>query len=157
MQAMKHAMEPMHWLMDPDKTLANKLGFIPKAIIIGFAGTEYASPNAPKLVDRSAASRLQTIAGAAAPFQVQAAATAPEGEGAKRALLGTLGFPVYGSTAEQKKLSRAEREIATKELAWEYRDKEIKAGRQPMTSKHNEQRRALDRQRKALNKKLGKE
>jgi hypothetical protein len=109
MQAMKHAMEPVHWIMAPDKTLTNKLGFIPKASMIIGGGLEYGSPNAPKLVDRSATNRLKTAAQGALPFQVSAAMAAPEGEGAKRALLGTMGFPVYGSTPEQRKLKNAER------------------------------------------------
>lgn len=138
MQAMKHAMEPYHWIMDPDKTLANKLGFIPKAAIIGIAGTEYASPQAPKIVPPdvtgissidSAIGRGQAVASMATPFQIQAAATAPEGEGAKRALLGTLGFPVYGGTPEQKKAARAEREKKLKENAKRYREREKEAGR----------------------------
>ena len=129
MQAAKHAMEPYHWIADPIKTLSNKLGFLPKAAIIGIAGTEYASPQAPKLVDPSASGRLKAAASGALPFQVQAAMSAPEGEGARRALLGTLGFPVYGGTAEQKKTARAEREKILKANAARYRQKEKEAGR----------------------------
>jgi hypothetical protein len=157
MQAMKHAMEPYHWIADTDKTLSNKLGFVPKAITIAFAGTEYASPYAPKLIDRSAYGRGKAIVKSMLPFQASAAIDAPEGEGAKRALLGTVGLPLYGATAEQKKLIRAEREVATKEQAWEYRDKEIKAGRMPWTSKHDRDKKSLDKQRKELDKKAGKE
>ena len=157
MQAMKHAMEPYHWIADPAKTLSNKLGFIPKAAIISIAGTEYASPNAPKLVDRSAYGRGKAVVKGMLPFQVSAAIDAPEGEGAKRALLGTVGLPVYGATDDQNKLRRAEREIDTKEQAWEYRDKEIKAGRKLWTSKHDKEKKSLDKQRKEFNKKTGKE
>jgi len=156
MQAMKHAMEPVHWIMDPDKTLSNKLGFIPKALMIGIAGTEYASPDAPKLVDRSALSRLKAAASGALPFQVSAAMSAPEGEGAKRALLGTMGFPVYGSTAEQRKLKAAERELQTKELAYKYREKEIAAGREKMTPEHIKQGNMLRKRREEMDKKMGK-
>jgi len=152
MQAMKHAMEPYHWIMDPDKTLSNKLGFLPKAAVVGVGGLEYASPTAPKLVDLSGAGRLKAVAQSTLPFQIQAGADAPEGEGAKRALLGTMGFPVYGKTAEQNKLARAERELATKENAWKYRDKEIKKGRMEWTPKHDQEKRALDKRREKLNK-----
>ena len=152
MQAMKHAMEPYHWIMDPSKTLSNKLGFIPKALIVGVGGLEYASPTAPKLVDMSAAGRLKAIGQSALPFQIQAAAGAPEGEGAKRALLGTMGFPVYGKTAEQNKLARAERELTIKENAWKYRDKEIKKGRMEWTPKHDREEKALEKRRQNLNK-----
>ena len=120
MQAMKHAMEPFHWIMDPDKTFANKLGFIPKALIVGVAGTEYASPQAQKLTDPSATGRLKAVAGMVVPFQVAASRDAPPGEGAKRAALGTMGFPVYGSTKEQKKAARAEREKILKKAAKDY-------------------------------------
>ena len=152
MQAMKHAMEPYHWIMDPSKTLSNKLGFIPKALVVGVGGLEYASPTAPKLIDMSAAGRLKAIGQSALPFQIQAAAGAPEGEGAKRALLGTMGFPVYGKTAEQNKLARAERELAVKENAWKYRDKEIKKGRMEWTPKHDREEKALEKRRENLNK-----
>ena len=128
MQAMKHAMEPAHWIMDPTKTLANKLGFVPKAAIVGIAGTEYASPQAQKLVDPSAAGRLKAIRDMAVPFQVAAARDAPPGEGAKRALLGTMGFPVYGGTPEQKKAARAEREKILKEGAKKYHQKAKEKG-----------------------------
>lgn len=156
MQAMKHAMEPAHWIMDPDKTLTNKLGFIPKALMIGLGGLEYGSPNAPKLIDRSATNRLITAAKGALPFQVSAAMSAPEGEGGKRALLGTLGFPVYGSTPEQRKLKAAERELQTKELAYKYREKEIKAGREKLTPKHIKEGNTLRRRREEMDKKTGK-
>ena len=137
--------------------LANKLGFIPKAAVVGIGGLEYASPQAQKLVDPSAVGRLKAVGQMAVPFQFQAASSAPEGEGAKRAALGTLGFPVYGSTPAQRKLANAERELATKEKAWEYRDKEIKAGRQPMTMKHRQEEQTLRRRRLELNRKTGKE
>ena len=128
MQAMKHAMEPYHWIMDPDKTLSNKLGFIPKAAIVGMAGVEYASPTAQKLVDPSAVGRLKAVGKMALPFQFQAGTNAPEGEAAKRAVLGTMGFPVYGSTPEQKKAARAEREKQLKEAARKYHEKAKEKG-----------------------------
>jgi hypothetical protein len=128
MQAMKHAMEPFHWLINPDQTFANKLGFIPKAMVVGFGGVEYASPTAQKLVDTSGTGRLKAVAETALPFQLQAGKGAPEGEGAKRALLGTLGFPVYGSTPAQKKAARAEREKALKEAAKKYHQKAKEKG-----------------------------
>jgi hypothetical protein len=138
MQAMKHAMEPYHWLADPLKTLSNKLGFVPKATIMMIGGTEYASPTAPKLepaiitgndvVDASIA-RAQAIGSQALPFQAQAALDAPEGEGAKRALLGTMGLPVYGGTPEQKKAARKELQDLRKEKAKRYREREKEAGR----------------------------
>jgi len=153
MQAMKHAMEPAHWIMDPTKTLSNKLGFIPKAAIIYTAGTEYASPQAPKLLDPSLLGRTEAVLKGAVPFQVSAAREAPEGEGAKRALLGTLGFPLYGGTKEQKKEKRAERELILKENSWKYRNKEIEAGREPLTREHTKQGEMLRKRRQEYEKK----
>jgi hypothetical protein len=128
MQAMKHAMEPYHWIMDPDKTLSNKLGFIPKAAVVGIGGLEYASPTAEKLVDLSGTGRLKAVAKTALPFQLQAGSDAPEGEGVKRALLGTAGFPVYGSTPEQRKQKKKERDEARKANAAAYHKKAKEKG-----------------------------
>ena len=130
MQAMKHAMEPYHWIADPASTLSNKLGFVPKAAVIGLTGLEYVSPHAQKLTDPSAIGRAKAIAEMALPFQVQAAKAAPEGEGTKRALLGTAGFPVYGKTKEQAKEARAKREKILKQKAKEYHQNEKRLGRE---------------------------
>jgi hypothetical protein len=92
----------------------------------------------------------KVIGQSAIPFQVQAAIGAPEGEGAKRALLGTAGFPMYGGTAEQKKIARAERELRAKENAWNYRNNEIESGRKEWSSKHARDKKALEKQRKNL-------
>lgn len=124
MQAMKHAMEPYHWLADPTKTLSNKLGFVPKAAVIGLTGSEYASPGAPKLVDPSLTNRAIAISKQALPFQVTAAMSAPEGEGAKRALLGTIGLPLYGQTTEQRKITRKERSEAVRVQREKFRERE---------------------------------
>ena len=129
MQAMKHAMEPYHWIADPAKTLTNKLGFLPKAAIVATTGLEYPSPYAPKMVDPSAANRAVAVLKMGLPFQVNAAMSAPEGEGAKRALLGTLGVPVYGSTPAQKKATNKERNKQIQKKNKEYREREREAGR----------------------------
>jgi hypothetical protein len=130
MQAMKHAMEPYHWISDPDKTLTNKLGFVPKAVAVGVTGLEYASPYAPKLLDPSAVNRAKAIASMALPFQVSAAISAPKGEGVNRALLGTIGLPVYGQTKEQRKENNAERAKQKREIIKGYKQKERESGRQ---------------------------
>lgn len=128
MQAMKHAMEPYHWLSDPASTLTNKLGFLPKAAITGLTGLEYASPYAPKLVDPSLANRAGVIAKSALPFQISAAVNAPEGEGMSRAISGTMGFPIYGKTAAEKKLARSTRAKEQKEVIKKYKDKARERG-----------------------------
>lgn len=130
MQAMKHAMEPYHWISDPDKTLTNKLGFIPKAAAVAATGLEYASPYAPKMVDPSVANRAKAIASMALPFQVTAGLSAPEGEGAKRALLGTIGLPVYGKTKEQRKADNSERAKKLREVRKQYKEREREKGRE---------------------------
>jgi hypothetical protein len=115
MQLAKHSMEPIHWIKDPAKTLANKIGFVPRAAVVGLTGLEYVSPGAPQLLDTSAAGRAKAIAKQALPFQVQSIMGAPEGEGAKRALAGTLGVPIYGTTPEQTAAKRVERRKAKME------------------------------------------
>jgi uncharacterized protein YidB (DUF937 family) len=104
LQPMKHAAEPWHWMTNPSQTLANKLGFIPKALITTLGGVEYASPLAPKMKDPSAAHKAAVVAKSALPFQINAAAEAPPGEGLKRAVAGTLGFPVYGKPKTNSQL-----------------------------------------------------
>ena len=154
MQAMKHAMEPYHWISDPDKTLANKLGFIPKAIIVGGGGVEYASPSADKLTDRSLTGRALAVGKMALPFQAQASIDAPKGEGVKRGVLGTMGFPIYGTDAEQRSIKKATKDLINKEYTWEYNEKEIEAGRKERTRSHDRQKRTLERQRQKLENKM---
>ena len=165
MQAMKHAMEPYHWIADPDKTFASKLGFVPKALWVGLAGTEYASPQAQKIVPEKITgnatadtylSRAKVIAQSAAPFQLQAAGTAPEGEGLKRAALGTMGFPMYGQTPEQRKINNQDRKIRSEQNSWNYHQKEIEAGREPLTAKHTNEGKRLQRETKNLEQKKAK-
>jgi hypothetical protein len=97
MQLAKHSMEAIHWVKDPLKTLTNKLGFIPRAAIIATTG---AIPGLGPMKDKSALAKAKAIGQTAVPFQAQAAISAPQGEGAKRALLGTLGLPLYGKKKE---------------------------------------------------------
>jgi len=74
------------------------------------------------------ANRAKAVAQMALPFQVSAAVSAPEGEGAKRALLGTLGFPMYGKTLEEKKAARKERARLLKEASKKYKEKAREKG-----------------------------
>lgn len=109
LQPMKHAAEPAHWIADPVGTFANKMGFLPKAAWIALSGDAYAGTHAPKLKDQSILGKSAAIAQQAAPFQVQAATSAPEGQGAKRAVLGTLGFSTYGqATTPDRAATRRE-------------------------------------------------
>jgi len=162
MQAMKHAMEPYHWIADPDKTLASKLGFVPKALWVGLAGTEYASPQAQKLIAPSvtgntkideALARGSTIVKSILPFQAQAAMDSPKGEGTKRALLGTAGFPVYGKTPEQRKIDKEDRKLRSEQNAWDYHEAEINAGREKRTAAHIKEGKRIQRENTNLAKK----
>jgi hypothetical protein len=84
-QLAKHSMEAIHWLMDPAKTLKNKLGFFPKA------GLAFLDDQGGTYLERAG-----TVAKLAAPFSVGSALQAPEGEGAWRAFMSAAGFPIYG-------------------------------------------------------------
>ena len=117
MQMAKHSMEAAHWLLDPEKTLGNKLGFIPKAIITMTTGKAYPSPKAPMVKDNTTLGRLVHSGKAALPFQISAAASAPPGEGGKRALASFLGVPIYGQTDKANSTAEvlAERKAQRKE------------------------------------------
>jgi muramidase (phage lysozyme) len=117
MQMAKHSMEAAHWLLDPEKTLGNKLGFIPKGVITMTTGKAYPSPKAPMVKDNTTLGRLVHSAKAALPFQISAAAAAPPGEGGKRALASFLGVPIYGQTDKANSTAEvlAERKAQSKE------------------------------------------
>ena len=101
MQMAKHSMEAAEWLHDPEKTLGNKLGFWPKAVITMTTGKAYPSPRAPMIKDNTALGRLEHSLSAALPFQISAAVNAPAGERAKRSFASFLGVPIYGQTNKQ--------------------------------------------------------
>lgn len=107
-QMAKHSMEAAEWLMHPDKTLANKLGFWPKSTIIALTGKAYVSPTAPNLqaietpLGKSMAlSKASAIAKQAMPFAVGSALNAPPDERIKRAIVSSLGIPIYGQKERQ--------------------------------------------------------
>jgi len=100
--------------------LTNKLGFLPQITAPLIFGKEYLQPGAPELLDPSMSGRLKAAGQKALPFQIQSVAGAPEGEGMKSAVAGTLGFPVYGGTPEQKAKQRVERKKAEMEKRIKY-------------------------------------
>lgn len=108
MQIAKHSMETAEWVMDPERTLGNKLGFWPKAAAVTLAGVKYPSPHAPKLQDNTKLGRAIAVANLALPFQVGAASEAPKGEAIKRSIASAVGTPIYGKTPEQIKEARKE-------------------------------------------------
>lgn len=84
-QLAKHSMESVHWMMDFGSTLQGKLGFAPKAAM------ELMDKRSGSILDRSV-----NVAKLALPFSVGSGLNAPEGEGMKRVLLSSAGFPIYG-------------------------------------------------------------
>ena len=127
MQMAKHSMEAAHWLLDPEKTLGNKLGFLPKGVITMTTGVAYPSPNAPKVKDNTAIGRATQALKGALPFQISAAASAPPGEGAKRAFFSFIGTPIYGQTDKAHSSAEviAERKLQRKETRIKNRMKKL--------------------------------
>jgi len=123
MQMAKHSMEAAEWLRDPEKTLGNKLGFIPKAVITMTTGKQYPSPNAPMVKDNTVVGRAVHSLKAALPFQYSAAMNAPPGEKLKRAAASFFGTPIYGQTNKlhttpdvkmERKMKRKETQLENK-------------------------------------------
>lgn len=115
-QPFKHAAEPVHWVKDPGKQLANKLAFGPKTAATWLFNLEYAGPFAPKMKDPSVGHKAVKTLESVLPFQVQTAIEAPPGKAAERAALGTLGFPEYGVPKTSRQQAIAERKKRAKEL-----------------------------------------
>ena len=128
MQLAKHSMEPVHWLKDPIKTLSNKLGFVPRAAYTMLSGMEYMGPGAKPLEDQSILGRAQAVAGSALPFQIRSAQTAPSGEEAKRAIMGTLGVPIYGKTKEERAKDAKRRRTSDMERRKAYEEEAKRKG-----------------------------
>jgi muramidase (phage lysozyme) len=127
MQMAKHSMEAAEWLRDPEKTLGNKLGFLPKAVITMTTGKAYPSPKAPMVKDNTALGRATHSLKAALPFQVSAAMSAPPGEKAKRAIASFVGTPIYGQTDKAHSSAEVigERKAKRKETKIENRMKKL--------------------------------
>ena len=107
MQAGKHTFEAVHAATDPVKFAYNKLGFTPKMLIDLASGKSGYGDTAPKYDNYAG-----HVARTALPFTVNTA-TQPGITGVdrgKRAVLSSIGLPVYGTTPEQKmevKIQRA--------------------------------------------------
>lgn len=116
MQAAKHSMEAVHWMMAPDKTLGNKLGFWPKALFVSTTGVAYPSPDAPKLKDTSLFGRAKAVGTLGVPFPISSAIQAPKGQGVERAVSSMLGAPIYGIGKEdlKKAIKQGKKDAAEK-------------------------------------------
>jgi hypothetical protein len=97
--------------MDPVKFAYNKLGYAPKMMVDLFSGKEGYGDKAPKY-DNFAIHAVET----ALPFTASAARQPglSTGERIKRSAWSSWGFPVHGTTAEQKAQVKIER-AATRE------------------------------------------
>jgi hypothetical protein len=115
-QLAKHSMEAAEWVQDPEKTLGNKLGFWPKAVVTMTTGKAYPSPQAPMVKDNTALGRSLHVLESALPFSVGSATQAPPGERLKRAAMSSLGIPIYGQTKQQYTSKEVLKERALKRL-----------------------------------------
>jgi hypothetical protein len=108
-------MEGIHWMTDPDKTLANKLGTIPAEVYSQLSNQDYISAKgAPKIVEdeknpldpeplmqrklKNTAKRAEHVLERFVPITGQAFNEQPW----ESALSGFVGLPVYGRSEEQK-------------------------------------------------------
>ena len=111
MQAGKHTFEAVHAATDPVRFAYNKLGFAPKMLVDRMSGKSGYGDTAPK---------FETFAGhaaqAALPFTVNTAMQPglTPSQRVTRPVASSLGFPVYGTSAEQKATIKIER-AATQE------------------------------------------
>lgn len=117
MQLSKHFMEGIHWMTDPDKTIANKLGTVPSEFISQITNKQYISPRgAPDIIApeselekllgtnkginkkaKNLLKRVEHMAGRFAPITAHSMANQP----IESSISGFLGVPIYGQTPEQ--------------------------------------------------------
>ena len=109
MQAGKHTFEAVHAATDPVRFAYNKLGFAPKMLVDRMSGKSGYGDTAPK---------FETFAGhaaqAALPFTVNTAmqpGLTPR-QRVTRPTASAIGFPIYGTSPEQKATIKIERAAA---------------------------------------------
>ena len=109
MQLSKHAMEPVHWLLHPEQTLANKMGLLFHAANVYWGEKEY--PFGPDLEDTSPLGKMKKIGSLMLPFSAQSGiqSAADTQEALKRIAAGMLGLPIYGQTMKEKAEARRRR------------------------------------------------
>ena len=102
----KHSMEGLHWLMHPGKTLKNKLALPGKLYDI----------LTDNIYNRTTEQKLKAVAQIPLPFSVRSIVDSEDKwEGAKRAIVATLGFPIYGTTQKEKSERKIKRAIRKQE------------------------------------------
>lgn len=109
MQWSKHTMEPIHWMQHPQKTLINKLGYVPKEGLSQAFGVEYVAPYTSKAGQQVAGPPMKEGPVAHAlkgmsPISVQQGQEGGPLQGAS----GMFGIPIYGKTQEQRNTEKEE-------------------------------------------------
>lgn len=112
MQASKHFMEPIHWLVTPRQQALNKLSYIIKEPASQVMDQEYLSTkgaprmgNTPRDKEISLGTRLEHAAKGFAPISAGQMA----GQGAAAGAMGFAGMPIYGKTFEERDRLKQER------------------------------------------------
>ena len=89
----KQFSEPFHWVMDPGKTMANKMGVLPKEFLSQLQSRDYFSAQyAPAMEDTSVTGRMQHAGKNFVPIFVQQLINSGPAAGTS----GFLGHPIYG-------------------------------------------------------------
>lgn len=104
MQFSKHAMEPIHWLEKPGQTALNKVGLVPGEIATQLSGREYLSTTGAPEMDTSGYGRLKHAGKRFLPFSASS-------KDLGSSVAGSVGFPIYGMTEEQKRADRQQRNV----------------------------------------------
>jgi len=106
LQPAKHSMEGTHWLMHPGKTLKNKMALPGKLYEI----------ITDDIFAKTLEEKIKKLGESVVPFTVRSFIDSEnKWEGFKRALLSTLGFPIYGKSEKEKQLSKQRKAIEKQE------------------------------------------
>jgi len=104
MQVVKHSMEFAEWVKDPWKTFSNKMGVVPRSVMVGMTGQQY--PGGPKLTGSKTGFMVKQVS----PFSARAfQGDVDPATGAGRSLLSIMGVTITGQTDEEKRFARQQR------------------------------------------------
>lgn len=106
-QANKHFLETPHLLMNPAKFALGKLGTVPSELLDQMFHREYLTPEGGPPMQSG---RLEHAASRLLPFSLEPGSE----KGTPEKVMSALGFPVYGTTDEEKKRQKKERQKARK-------------------------------------------
>lgn len=102
-QANKHFLEVPHMLMNPAKFALGKLGTVPSELLDQVFHREYLTPEGGPPMQSG---RLEHAASRLLPFSLEPGSD----KGTPERVMSALGFPVYGTTEEEKKRQKKERQ-----------------------------------------------